>query len=221
MRWFLSGKAGSASLMLDRLNALSDGVTAIVLTLLVLGIDVPKNHDFSRDGLLSYLMQIEYQVAVYAVSFVLVGTYWTVQNVMFHYFRHGTRALSWLNLLFLFMLTLLPFTTQLIGVYQYQPLVMVIYGAVNIACSMSLALIWWYANHRAPVVWPRIDPAVTRSMMLRILLGAGLSLVAIGVSFLNVRLAHAVFLSTPLLHISHQSVDTHWAELVKTDEADH
>ena len=58
-------------------------------------------------------------------------------------------------------------------------------------------------------------------MMLRILLGAGLSLVAIGVSFLNVRLAHVVFLSTPLLYISHQSVDTHWSELVKTDEADH
>ena len=99
MRWFLSGKAGSSSLMLDRLNALSDGVTAIVLTLLVLGIDVPKDHDFSRDGLVSYLIKIEYQVTVYAVSFVLIGTYWIVRNAMFHYFRYGTRALTWLNLL--------------------------------------------------------------------------------------------------------------------------
>ena len=63
---------------------------------------------------------------------------------------------------------------------------------------------WWYANHVSLVVWPRIDPAVERSMMVRILLEAGLSLVAIGVSFLNVRLAHAVFLVTPLLYISHR-----------------
>lgn len=220
MRWFLSGKRGSASLMLDRLNALSDGVIAIVLTLLVLGIEVPKDHNFSRDGLVSYLTKIEYQLTVYAVSFVLIGTFWIVQSVMFHYFRHGDRTLTWLNLLFLFVLTLLPFTTQLIGTYKYEPLVMIIYGVVNIACSLALALIWWYANHVSPVVWPRINPAVTRSMMLRILLGAGLSLAAIGVSFLNVRLAHAVFLATPLLYISHRSVDTHWSELVTANEAD-
>ena len=72
----------------------------------------------------------------------------------------------------------------------------------------------------APVVWPRIDPTIARSMMRRILLGAGLSLAAIGVSFLSVRLAHVVFLSTPLLFISHRSVDTHWSELVNTNEAD-
>lgn len=56
-------------------------------------------------------------------------------------------------------------------------------------------------------------------MMLRILTGACVSLVAIGVSFLNVRLAHLVFLSTPLLFVSDQRVDSHWSELVTTEEA--
>lgn len=216
MRWFPSGKPGSASLMLDRLNALSDGVVAIVLTLLVLGIEVPKDHNFATDGLLAYLFKVEYQVTVYAVSFVLIGSYWIAHNVMFHYFRHGTRALTWLNLLFLFLLTLLPFTTQLIGVYRFEPLVMVVYGVVSIACSLSLALMWWYANYRSLVVWPRIDRAITRSMMLRILAAAMLSLAAIGVAFLNVRLSHLVFFLTPLLFVSHQSVDRHWSELVDT-----
>ncbi len=218
MRWFLSGKPGSASLMLDRLNALSDGVIAIVLTLLVLGIDVPKDHDFATDGLLAYLLTVEYQVTVYAVSFVLIGTYWVAQNVMFHFFRHGTRALTWLNLLFLFFLTLLPFTTQLIGAYRLEPLVMVVYGAINIACSLSLALIWWYANYGALVVWPRIDPAIAQSMMLRILASALLSLAAIGVAFVNVRLSHLVFVMTPLMFISHQRVDRHWSELVQATD---
>jgi uncharacterized membrane protein len=200
--------------MLDRLNALSDGVVAIVLTLLVLGIEVPKDHDFATNGLLAYLLKVEYQLTVYAVSFMLGGSYWVAQNVMFHYFRNGTRTLTWLNLLFLFLLTLLPFTTQLIGAYRLEPLVMVVYGAVNIACSLSLALIWWYANYVALVVWPRIDPAIAHSMMLRILASAILSLVAIGVAFLNVRLFHLVFVLTPLLFVSHPSVDQHWLELV-------
>ena len=216
MRWFRSGKPGSASLMLDRLNALSDGVVAIVLTLLVLGIEVPEDHDFATNGLLDYLSKVEYQVTVYAVSFVLGGSYWVAQNVMFHYFRHGTRTLTWLNLLFLFLLTLLPFTAQLIGAYRMEPLVMVVYGAVNVACSLSLALIWWYANYVALVVWPRIDPAIARSMMMRILASALLSLAAIGVAFVNVRLSHLVFLLTPLLFISHESVDRHWSELIDT-----
>lgn len=220
MGWMTSEESRPSSLKLDRLNALSDGVIAIAITLLVLGIEVPKDHNFSRDGLLSYLLKIEYQLTVYAVSFVLIGTYWMVQNVMFHYFRHVTRMLTWLNLLFLFVLTLLPLTTQLIGTYRHEPLVIVIYGTVCIACSLSLALIWWYANHVALVVWPRISPAVQRSMMLRILPGAALSLVAIGVSFINVRLAHAVILTMPLLYVSHRTVDAHWSDLASSEESE-
>ena len=139
---------------------------------------------------------------------------------MFHFFRQGSRGLTWLNLLFLFFLTLLPFTTQLIGTYKNEPLVIVIYGAVHIACGCSLALIWWYANRIAPVVWPRIDPAVARSMLRRILMGPVVSLVAIGIAFINVRLAHVVFLSMPFFYISHRAVDTHWPEIVEKDNSD-
>jgi uncharacterized membrane protein len=201
------------SLTLERLKGLSDGVVAIVLTLLVLGIEVPEGHDFSMDGLLGYLSKVEYQVTVYAVSFVLIGGYWVAHNVMFHYFRYATRGLLWFNLLFLFMLTLLPFTTQLIGTYQYQPQVIVIYGLVNAASGCSLAFMWWGANRLIPVVWPRVDDAIVRSMLYRILLGSLLSLVAIGVAYLNVRLSHVVFLSIPFLQLKHRSVDRHWSEL--------
>lgn len=216
MRRFLFVKPGSSTLMLDRLNGLSDGLAAIALTLLVLGIEVPEGHNFSEDGLISYLMTVEYQLTVYAVSFVLIGSYWMVQNVMFHYFQYATRWLTWLNLLFLFVLTLLPLTTQLISTYRHEPLVIVVYGIVSISCSLALALIWWYANQVGLVVWPRIDPATVRSMMVRILMAAVLSLFAIGVSFLNVRLVHAVFLATPLLYLSHERVDSHWSELVNS-----
>jgi uncharacterized membrane protein len=199
------------------MNALSDGVIAIVLTLLVLGIDIPQNHDFSAEGLVSFLGKIEYQVTVYAVSFVLIGSYWVQHNVMFHFFRSGSRTLNWLNLLFLFGLTLLPFTTKLIGTYRNEPLAIVIYGAVHIFCGCSLALIWWYANRSPVIVWPSVNPAVVHSLLRRTMAGPLISLVAIGVAFLHVRLAHAVFLTMPLLQLSHRTVDTHWPEVVADD----
>ena len=219
-RWLLPGKQGSSSLTLDRLNALSDGVIAIVLTLLVLGIEIPQDHDFSQNGLMSFLAKIEYQSTVYAISFVLIGSYWVQHNVMFHYFRNGSRGLTWLNLLFLFLTTLLPFTTQLITTYRNDPFVIVIYGFVHIACGCALAYMWWYANRLAPVVWPRVEPAVARSMLLRILTGPVIGLAAIGIGFVNVRLAHVVFLTMPLFHLSHRSVDSHWPEVVESNTSE-
>lgn len=211
-------QTATGKLSLDRLNALSDGVIAIVLTLLVLGIDIPEDHLFSEEGLLSFLGKIEYQTTVYAISFVLIGSYWMQQNVMFHYFRHGSRGLTWLNLLFLFELTLLPFTTKLIGTYRHEPLPLVVYGLVHIMCGCTLAYIWWYANHSAPIVWPRVDPAIARSLLLRILTGPLIGLVAIAAAFVNARLAHAVFLTMPIFHLSHRAVDSHWSEVAEADD---
>ena len=93
-RWLPHGKKGTGTLTLDRLNALSDGVIAIVLTLLVLGIELPRDHSFSREGLLHFLMKIEYELTVYAISFILIASYWMQQNVMFHFFRNGSRGLT-------------------------------------------------------------------------------------------------------------------------------
>ena len=77
----------------------------------------------------------------------------------------------------------------------------------------------WYANRWAPIVWPRIDPAVARSMLLRILTGPIISTMAIGTAFISVRLAHAVFLTMPLFHVSHRSVDKHWPEVIEMGES--
>ena len=215
MRPFLADNPGPPVLKLDRLNGLSDGVIAIVLTLLVFGLDIPEHHDFSTEGLISFLAKIEYQATVYAISFALIGNYWIQHNVMFHFFRYSSRGLTWLNLLFLFELTLLPFTTKLIGTYRNEPLPIVVYGAVHIACGCTLGYLWWYANRSAPIVWPRIEPSVARSMLRRILAGPVVSLLAIGAAFINVRLAHVVFLTMPVLQFSHRTVDTHWPQVVE------
>lgn len=219
MRWLMGGSARTGVLTLDRLNALSDGVIAVVATLLVLGIEVPQGHEFRKDGFFAFLQKIEYEVVVYAQSFALVGIYWVQHNAMFHYLRHGSRRLIWLNLNFLFLLTLIPFVTELIGTYRNEPLVIMIFAVANILCGLSLAWMWQHAIH-ANLIWPSVDPAVIHSMTQRILLGPLLCLLAVAVSFFNVRLSQVVFLSIPLAYFSHRKVDSHWSEVAENHGRD-
>ena len=59
----------------DRLNGFTDGVLAIVITLLVLGIDIPEDHTFSEQGLIAFLLRISRDVIMYAASFLLIAAY--------------------------------------------------------------------------------------------------------------------------------------------------
>jgi hypothetical protein len=94
------------------------------------------------------------------------------------------------------------------GIYRHEPLVVVLDGAVSVATNLALALIWWYANRMGRIVSPETDSSLVRRTRVRIFLAAGLSLVAIGVSFVNVRVAHVFFLATPRVSLSHGTVKT-------------
>jgi hypothetical protein len=81
----------------DRLKGLTDGVLAIVITILVLGIDIPEDHMFSEQGLVAFLLRISRDVLMYAVSFWLIGAYWVQHHAVFQYLRYCNRSLMWLN----------------------------------------------------------------------------------------------------------------------------
>ena len=97
----------------ERLNAFTDGVLAIVITILVLGIDIPEDHKFSEQGLIAFLSKISRDVVMYAASFLLVGAYWVQHHSVFQFLGRCNRVVIWLNILFMFPLTLAPFLTKL------------------------------------------------------------------------------------------------------------
>lgn len=121
---------------LDRCKALADGVFAIVVTLLVLGIDIPSDHDFSTDGLWLFLQRIGFHVLIYAISFWLAATYWLQHSAIMQYYRCGNRTVVWLNLLFLFPVTLLPFVTELKGDYRHEIMVTMIFGLLQVLSAL-------------------------------------------------------------------------------------
>lgn len=105
--------AGSS---LDRLAALSDGVFAVAMTLLVLGLTVPNTKFRSEHGLLHNLLHNAVpHLLPYAMSFLTLGIFWVGQQTQLESFSRSTRALTWIHIAFLMAVTLLPFSTDVVA----------------------------------------------------------------------------------------------------------
>jgi uncharacterized membrane protein len=103
---------------LARVTAFSDGVMAVAITLLVLGIDVPKVPEAELAGQLDDLVT---PVAAYALAFALVGRFWVMHHRHFEALERVDGRLMTLNLLFLGLIVLVPFSTNLMSDYSDVP----------------------------------------------------------------------------------------------------
>jgi uncharacterized membrane protein len=193
---------------IERLATYSDAIMAVVATLLVLGIDVPEDHQFSREGLASFLVKIRQDVGAYALSFLIITGYWMQHHAIFLFLHHANRLFTWLNFVFLFFVTLIPFATKLLTVYRQDVNVVVIYGLLQVCCGVLLTTLWLYATAEYRLVVASADPAAMRSMTIRILLGTAVNLAAVAISLVSVRVALTMFLAAPLLSFSHRRVDS-------------
>ncbi|MFC0506587.1 TMEM175 family protein [Micromonospora costi] len=115
-----------------RLEAFSDGVLAIIITIMVLELRVPEGHDLSDlvhtagVGLLTYLL-----------TFVYVGIYWNNHHHMFHLVRRVSGGVLWANLALLFCLSLFPFTTAWVDESRFEQTPVVVYGLNLLAAAVA------------------------------------------------------------------------------------
>src|SRR5690349_10918093 len=105
-----------------RLEAFSDGVLAIVITIMVLELKVPHGVE------LAALKPVLSVFLSYVLSFVYVGIYWNNHHHLFHATKHVTGSVLWANLHLLFWLSLLPFATAWIGENHVAPIPTAFYG---------------------------------------------------------------------------------------------
>jgi len=115
----------------DRLNAFSDGVIAIIITIMVLELKVPHGIDLAA---LSELLPI---FLVYVMSFVVIGIYWSNHHHMFQLTDRITGGILWANLHLLFWLSLMPFVTGWMGENHFAPVPTAIYGVVLLMAGMA------------------------------------------------------------------------------------
>src|SRR5271170_4071790 len=94
----------------SRIEALSDGVFSIAMTLLVLKLEVPEvMHHSSNEAMLQQLLALAPQFMTFVVTFLIAGGFWFLHHLTFHLLRHVDGFLVWVNLLLLMFVSLLPF----------------------------------------------------------------------------------------------------------------
>ncbi len=136
-----------------RLEAFSDGVIAIIITIMVLEINVPHG-----DSLSSLKPLIPVFVS-YLLSFSTVAIYWNNHHHMLHAARHVSGAVLWTNAHFLFWLSLLPFATAWMGENNFTMWPVVLYGFILLMCGLAY---YWLAHRLTKI--HGVDSDFTRAL---------------------------------------------------------
>lgn len=115
----------------NRLEAFSDGVLAIIITIMILEIKVPKDSTFES---LKPLIPV---ILSYVLSFVYIGIYWNNHHHMFQVVKKVNGSVLWNNLFLLFWLSIIPFATSWIGSQNFAAVPMSVYGFILLMCAVS------------------------------------------------------------------------------------
>jgi uncharacterized membrane protein len=118
-----------------RLEAFSDGVIAILITIMVLELKVPHGHDWAA---LRPLLPV---FLTYVMSFVYLGIYWNNHHHLLHAADRSSGKVLWANLHLLFWLSLIPFTTGWMGENHFTPLPTALYGAVLLLAGVAYLIL--------------------------------------------------------------------------------
>jgi uncharacterized membrane protein len=119
----------------NRIEAFSDGVIAIIVTIMVLELKLPA------DGSPQALAKVLPTIMSYVLSFVVVAIMWVNHHQLLHAARHADAALLWTNNYLLFAMSLIPFATAYLGQHYTEPLPAALYGSVMFACGLGFVFI--------------------------------------------------------------------------------
>jgi uncharacterized membrane protein len=173
----------------NRLEAFSDGVIAIIITIMVLELHVPVHGD------LAALAAVAPKLLLYLLSFVFVAIYWNNHHHMLQAARRVTGAALWANMALLFCLSLIPFATDWMGEH-FEPVPVAAYGVVLIVCGAS-----YFALSRVLLAAHGPDSVLARALGRDAKGIASLVIygVAIGLSFLSPAAACALYVLVELM----------------------
>lgn len=172
----------------ERIEAFSDGVFAIAITLLILEIKVPK---IEGADLLGILLNLWPSYFPYVLSFVMIGIHWANHHYVFKPYQKTNHALNPLNLLFLLFIAFLPLPTEILGEYMLdkanQTTAATLYAVSLLLPAATWLLMWLYATREHRLVDRHLDAGYLRRLTLQYLGSVVLYSGAVVVSLIDFR----------------------------------
>ena len=183
-----------------RLEALTDAVFAIVMTLLVLELSVPVIAEGSAHAeLWPRLINMWPKFLSYGVTFLMLGFMWIFHHRQFSHIKRSDNMFAWINIIALMFVALLPFSTSLLGEYIDEQVAVLIYGGNFIACTVARYISWLYATGNYRLVDRHIDPQEVKVPKIWLPMGGVCFLIGMGVSFLSTIASVCIFAALLIL----------------------
>lgn len=189
----------TAVMTTNRLEAFSDGVFAVVITLLVLDLRLPP--ETAPLPLLQRLWLIWPKLSAYAITFAITGIYWVGHHSLFTLIRRVDRNLMWMNLYLLMCVSFIPFPASVMGVDPKDPLAIRLYAISLVAVGLGYVLIWGYASNCRRLIRADLEPAVIRIAWARCAVAPVVYAAAFLASWLHPWVSLSLFLVVPALYI--------------------
>ena len=175
-----------------RLEAFSDGVLAILITIMVLELKVPHGED------LSSLVPLIPKLLTYVLSFVYLAIYWNNHHHMLHVTHRVTGSILWANMHLLFWLSLIPFATGWMGENRFAPVPTAVYGVP----LLMAAIAYWILMQT--ILRAEGEDSVLARAVKADLKGKGsivLYVAALGLAFVNPAIARGIYVLVALIWI--------------------
>jgi len=181
-----------------RLEALTDGIFAFSMTLLVVFIETPKPHHLNNPQQLQiYLTEQFPQFVSYVITFLILAIFWILHHHLSSFIIKTDYKNLWLNIIFMLCIVFLPFTSMILGDYPAAWGSTFLFVVNLFALCTLLLILWLYANHRK-LITPDLVQKRAASMTDQLSIGVFFSFVSIIVSFFSPSTALYGFLFIPI-----------------------
>lgn len=193
----------NAWLATTRLEALIDGIFAFAMTLLVLSISMPQDADdlgYIPNAELRDLIMHEWRRFLnYAIAFLLLASFWMSHSKEFHMIKATEHRHTWINILFLMFVALVPFTTDLIGDYGQDKISWTIFGANMFILGSFLYMNWWYASKNNQLLREGVGREHVKAGKMRGMVVPFVAALSILVAQFDTNIAGYMYLLIPLI----------------------
>jgi uncharacterized membrane protein len=175
---------------LEHVISFADAIFAFSITFMAISIQIPDlQGNLTQTEVITKLIQLHPQFEIYVISFFIIGIYWISYHQVFNHITASHTAMIWLNLVFLFFITLISFATALQINYGLYHIIFILYALVLTITGLLLASIWLHAK-RNNLIDKTLSIIQIRNISLQSLLPPTVFAISILISFVDIQIAY-------------------------------
>ncbi|HTB32949.1 MAG TPA: TMEM175 family protein [Bacteroidia bacterium] len=186
---------------LSRIEAFSDGVIAIIITLMILEIKIPAIDTTATSAeIWSKVYAMLNPFIAYLLSFVMVGVLWVNHHQFLRQLKHADRNLLWYNLHLLFWMSLLPIPTNFLGQDFKRPEITALYGFAMFMCAFAFTLMREYVNRHHYLFIDNLSIELRKKARVKLITSAALYFISIFAGYISVYISLGIFVLIPAFY---------------------